>query len=1037
VSLTGLFQRHRAAVYLGVALLTAGGIQAMRTLPAGAYPEAVFPRVVVIALGGTIEPQGMVVAVTRPLEEAVSGAIDLRRIRSRTVRGSAELSLEFRPGSDMQYALQQVQGRVAAIQGSLPEGLKIQVERLTPSVFPMMQYELTGGDPVLLRDLAQYLIRPRLARLPDVGGVDVAGGLVREVSVVLDPARLIAERLGVREVARAIVASNQLTAAGRVDREYRQFGVIVSGLAATPDAVGRIVVRRAGDRPVRVADLGSVRYGVQDLFQLARGNGEPAALLNVSRQPAGNMLRVERGVTEAVAAIRPLLPGGVKLMLVYNQAALVRGSIGSVRDAMVVGGVLAILVLFLFLGRPAVALIAGVSIPLTIAGTFVGLALFGDSLNLMSLGGLAVAIGLIIDDAVVVVENVERNLALHPGEPAAEVIRRGTDEIIAPVAGSTLTTVVVFTPLGLLEGVVGQFFRSFSLALAIAVLLSLVLAMALIPNLAGEWLSRRGHRVEEVRPRLRLSLEPLLRLHERTLRGLLARRGLTGLFAAGAAVLLVVLSRTIGTGFMPDMDEGGFILDYWAPTGASLPETDRLVGQIERILRADPDVGTFTRRTGSELGFFATAPTRGDMTVLLTPSSRRRADVYEVMNRVRERIETEVPSVRVRFMQILADLIGDLAGDPVPVEIKLFHPDLATAERSSRAVAAAVDSIPGLVDRFNGVQGYLPELRVDLDPVRVARLGLTIGEAAEQAHGAMFGADAGDVREPDRLVPIRVRLPDSLRLDAGVLSRLPIIGPGGWAPLGGLGRVHDTADAAELTRENLRPYTAVTADVDPSTSSLGTVMKGVRRRLDGMPLPPGVVLEYGGQYARQRESFGQLLLVFGLGAGAVLLVMVAQFGGFRGPLAIMLAAPLGLTGALLALYVTGVPFNVSTFMGLILLIGLIVKNGIILLDAAQRFRAPGGGGLGGAGGAPSDGLEPREALLRAGRLRLRPILMTTLCTLAGLFPLALGLGAGAELQRPLAVAVLGGLTLSTLVTLLLLPVGLEAIGALKRDAKTQ
>ena len=1014
MSLTGLFQRHRAAVYLGVALLTAGGVDAMLTLPAGAYPEAVFPRIVVLALGGTFEPHDMVVAVTRPLEEAVSGTIDLRRIRSRTFRGSTELSLEFRSGADMQYALQQVQGRVAAVQGSLPGGLRFEVERLTPSVFPMMQYELTGGDPVLLRDLAQYTIRPRLARLPDVGGVDVSGGLVREVSVVLDPARLIVERLAVRDVAEAILASNRLTAAGRVDREYRQFGVIVSGLAATPDAVGRIVVRRAGDRAVRVADLGRVRYGTQDLFQLARGNGQPAALINVSRQPKGNMLRVEAAVTEAVARIRPLLPAGVRLEPVYNQGALVRGSIGSVRDAMVVGGLLAMLVLFLFLGRPAVALIAGLSIPLTIAGTFVGLALLGDSLNLMSLGGLAVAIGLIIDDAVVVVENVERNLALHPGEPPAQVIRRGTDEIFAPVAGSTLTTVVVFTPLGLLQGVVGQFFRSFSLALATAVLLSLVLAMALIPLLTGEWVARRAKGALGT-PRFRLSLAPLERLHERTLGWLLGRRVAALGIAAGAAVLLVVLARTIGTGFMPDMDEGGFILDYWAPTGASLAETDQLIGRIERILRADPDIRSFTRRTGSELGFFATAPTRGDMTVLLTPRSTGRAGVYEVMNRIRERVQTEVPSVRVEFVQILADLIGDLAGDPVPVEIKLFHPDLATAERASRAVARTVDSVPGLVDLFDGVQGSLPELRVDLDPVRVSRLGLTIGEAAGQARDELFGADAGEVREPDRLVPIRVRVADSVRFSPDLAARLPIVGPFGWAPLGGLGRVHDTADAAELTRENLRPYTAVTAEVDPGTSTLGTVMKEVRRRLAGMPLPPGVVLEYGGQYARQRAAFAQLLLVFGLGAGAVLLVMVTQFGGFRGPVAIMLAAPLGLTGALIALYVTRVPFNVSSFMGLILLIGLIVKNGIILLDAAQKFRA--------------SGLSPRESLLRAGRLRLRPILMTTLCTLAGLFPLALGLGSGAELQRPLAVAVLGGLTLSTLVTLLLLPVGLEALGA--------
>lgn len=1017
MTLTGLFQRHRAAVYLGVGLLTVGGIHAARTLPAGAYPEAIFPRIVVLAKGAGFEPRDMVVAVARPLEEAVSGVIDLRRVRTRTVRGGAELNLDFRPGADMNYALQQVQGRVAAAQGSLPAGLDIAVERLTPSVFPMMQYELTGGDPVVLRDLAQYIIKPRLARLPDVGEVNVEGGLVREVSVVLDPARLIAQRLSVGEVASAIESSNQLTAAGRVDKEYRQFSVIVSGLAGAPDAVAEIVVRRVGDRAVRVGDLGRVRYGAQDLFQLARGNGEPAALVNVSRQPTGNTLQVEQAVTAAVAAIRPLLPAGVKLELVYNQGALVRDSIASVRDAMLVGGVLAMLVLFLFLGRPAVALIAGLSIPLTIAGTFVGLALFGDSLNLMSLGGLAVAIGLIIDDAVVVVENVERNLALHPGELVAEVIRKATDEIFAPVAGSTLTTVVVFTPLGLLEGVVGQFFRSFSLALAVAVLLSLVIAMALIPLLAGEWLGKVGHHVEETRTRLRLSLAPLARLHERALAGLLGRRGLAALLAVGAGALLLVLSRSIGTGFMPDMDEGGFILDYWSPTGSSLGQTDQLMGKVERILRADPDIQSFTRRTGSELGFFATAPNTGDMSVLLKSRSERHASVYEVMNRLRAQIETEVPALRIEMLQILQDLIGDLAGNPTPVEIKLFHPDLATSERASRAVAEAVDSIPGLVDLFDGVRGYLPEIRVDLDPVRVARLGLTIGDASRQAQEALFGADAGAVREPDRLVPIRVRVMDSLRFDPEVVGRLPIVGPNGWAPLGSLGRVHATAEAAELTRENLRPYTAVTGEVDPTQSNLGNVMKAVRRRLAGVALPPGVVMEIGGQDATQRESFRQLLLVFGLGAGAVLLVMVAQFGGFRGPLAIMLAAPLGLTGALLALAATGVPFNVSSFMGLILLIGLVVKNGIILLDAAHHFH--------------DSGMSSREALLRAGRLRLRPILMTTLCTLAGLFPLALGLGAGAELQRPLAIAVLGGLTLSTLVTLLLLPVGLEVGGALK------
>ncbi len=1016
MSLTRLVQRHRASIYLGMALLAAAGLLAMFSLPAGAYPEAVFPRIVVLARTGQFEPRDMVVAVTRPLEEAISGVIDLRRIRSRSVRGQSEISLDFRPGADMQFALQQVQGRVSSIQSSLPAGVELEVERLTPSVFPMMQYELTGGDPALLRDLAQYNIRPRLARLPDVGLVEVQGGLVREVAVILDPARLVVNHIGVHDVASAILGANVLTAAGRVDREYRQYSIMVSGLAAGPADVGQIVVRRVGDRAVRVADLGTVQYGAEDLFQIARGNGQPAALINVSRQPAGNTLRVEDAVEEGVRLIRPSLPKGVKLELVYNQGALVRASVGSVRDAMLVGGALAMIVLILFLGRLDLALIAGLSIPLTLIGTFAGLQLFGDSINLMSLGGLAVAIGLVIDDAVVVVENIERNWARNPGKRLLDIIRIGTDEIFGPVAGSTLTTVVVFTPLGLLEGVVGQFFRSFSLAVALAVLLSLVVAMTIIPLLTGDWLSRGYSDLAPARRR-GLSLSAVEAFHGRVLLRLLHRPLWSLLIVAGMVLGLFGLSRTIGTGFLPEMDEGGFILDYWSPIGSSLAETDQLVHRIESILTADPAINAFTRRTGSELGFFATAPHRGDMTVQLKLRSVRQASVYEVINRVRTHIQREVPSVRVEFVQILQDLIGDLSGTPNPVEIKLFHPDLRTSERASRAVGNALDSIPGLVDLFNGVQGDIPEIRVDLDPVRLARLGLSVNDASEQARDALFGAPAGSVREPDRLIGIRARLPDSVRRDPRAVSRLPIVTPSGWATLGALGRVHDTSDAAELTRENLRPYVMVTGGIDPSKSNLGAVMREVRRRSVKVPLPPGVLLEYGGQDANQRASFRQLFFVFGLGTGAVLLVMVGQFGSVRGPLTILIAAPLGLTGALIALMLTRVPFNVSSFMGLILLVGLIVKNGILLFDAALHARA--------------SGLDERNSLLLAGQLRLRPILMTTLCTLAGLLPLAFGWGTGAELQRPLAIAVLGGLSLSTLVTLLLLPVGLEAVGAVK------
>ncbi|MEO8294881.1 MAG: efflux RND transporter permease subunit [Gemmatimonadota bacterium] len=1014
MSLATFAFRHRAALYLASILVTLAGLFALAKLPAGVYPEATFPRIAIVVRGGTFEPRDMVVAVTRPIEEGLSGVIDLRRIRTRTVRGAAELSLDFRPGADMQYALQQVQGRLGTLQSELPANLEVAAERLTPSVFPMMQFELIGGDPIVLRDIAQYTIRPRLARLPDVGEVEAQGGRVREISVVLDPAALVSHHIGVNEVATAIQNANVISAAGRIDREYRQFSIVVSDLATTPEAIGELVVRREGSASVRVRDLGQVSVGSADQFEIATGNGEPAALINVSRQPNGSMLRVEDAVNATIDSLRPLLPPGVRLESVYNQPELVRDSLATIRDAMLLGGALAVVVLFVFLGRLKITLVAALTLPLAIVGSFAGMYLFGDSLNLMSMGGLAVAIGLVIDDAVVVVENIERHLTMHRDQATDRSTVAAVEEIIAPVTGSTLTTVVVFTPLGLLEGVVGQFFRSFSLALAMAVLLSLVYAIALIPALAP--LALKGN--DEHAPRrfrwFPISLAPVERFYTRTVRRALARPWLALVAALVMGIAIMGVWPLVGTGFLPEMDEGGFILDYWTPTGTSLAETDRQLHQLEAILKDDPAIQGFTRRTGIELGLFATAPNTGDMTVLLKAPGDR-DPIYQVIDRIRVRVQTELPATRIEFVQVLQDLLGDLTGAPNPVEIKLFHPDVRTAETAASAVADTIESVPGLEDLFNGVQGDLPEVKAQLDPVRVARLGLTPDDVVTQSRAGLFGGDAGSVREPDRLVPIRVRLPDSVRFRADITSTLPVIGPNGWAPLGQLGRVTDTTEVSELVRENLRSMVVVTGAIDNQVSDLGSVMKEIRTRVGGVPLPPGVTLEYGGLDASQRESFRQLLVVAALAVGAVLLVMVGQFGSFRGPLMILLAASLGLTGAIVALAVTGIPFNVSSFMGLILLIGLIVKNGIIFLDAAHHARAR--------------GLAPEEALVEAGQIRLRPILMTTLCTLAGLFPLALGLGAGAELQRPLAVAVIGGLTLSTVVTLVLLPVGLKVVRA--------
>ena len=1014
MKIAALATRYRAPLYVLTAFLALAGLASLGTLPSAIYPEVAYPRIVIVARSPTFEATEMTVAVTRPIEEAMSGLIGLRRIRSRTVRGSAEISLDFAAGADMPFALHQVQSRVAPLQASLPSGVELTAERLTPALFPIIQYELTGASPVELRDLATYLIRPRLVGLPDVGMVEVQGGLVREIAVELDPVRLVNHGISVPEVADAIASANVMTAAGRVNKEYRQLGVLVGALTATPSAVGKIVLPRPGTAPVRVSDLGVVRYGVEDRFQVVAGNGLPAALINVARQPNGNAITVQTAVAATVDSLRATLPAGVRLELVYDQAALVRESLATVRDAMLVGATLAVLILFGFLGSWRSTAVAALSLPLAVLGTFLGLRLTGQSLNLMSMGGLAVAIGLIIDDAVVIVENIERRLAARRGEHRAATVQAAADELFGPVAGSTLTTIVVFTPLGLLEGVVGDFFRAFSLALAIAVALSLVLAVTLIPALLA---SGKG-REEEPAPKRQQAADAVEHRYLAIVGAALRHPWRSLLAAGGLAALALALAYGMPTGFLPEMDEGGFILDYWAPTGTALVETDRMVGQIEQVLRADPDIQAFSRRTGLELGLAATIPSRGDITVLLKPRHDRAASAQEVIDRVRATLESQVPGVRVEFVQILQDIIGDLAGAPEPVEIKLFNPDQATAEAAGQTVAQAVESIPGLVDLFDGVPGPTSVLRVDVDPARAARLGLSTADVGTQAQASLFGVPAGFAREANRLVPIRARLPDSVRLPPTSAIAVPIIGVSGWAPLSALGTVRELHEPSEMLRDNLRPLVAVTGRV--SGSSLGTVMRAIRGRLADVALPAGVSVELGGQYAAQQRAFQQLLGVLLLAAAAVFIVLVTQFRAIRGPVLLLLAAPLGASGAFGALALTGVPFNISSFMGLILLVGLIVKNGIILLDAARRLRA--------------EGQSPEDATREACRLRLRPILMTTLCTLAGLLPLALGWGAGADLQRPLAIAVIGGLLVSTAVTLVLLPAAFLATGALEASS---
>jgi CzcA family heavy metal efflux pump len=994
-------RRNSRAVFLLTAFVVVAGVIAIFRLPSNIYPELTFPRIVILAHSGDLSPQIMLLQVTRPIEESVGTVLGARRVRSKTIRGGAEISVLFNPDMDMQYALQLVEGRVSEVKASLPPDTELQVERLTPAIFPIISLILNGEVPASdLRDYAYYVLRPLFSRVPGVSRIDVQASDTREVSVIVDPQKVLAHRLSLVEIADRLRSTNAVTSVGRLDKDYSQYLVLATGQFTNLEDIRNTVVAVENGSPLRLRDLAEVRDGMEDRRTLIAGNGQPAALINIARQIGGNIIQISSQIQELANHLGSAIPSTLHLTLVYDLAGFVRDSIRNVRDAILLGGLLVIAILFFFLHETRTTLIAAISLPTTVISTFFFMSLMGGTLNLMSLGGLAIAIGLIIDDAVVVVENIYRHLGL--GESSSQAAELGTQELLGAVVGSTATTVVVFLPLSLLKGVVGEFFKALCLTLAISVLLSLVFALTLIPLLAERYIS--GQRFRRTSHRF---IEPINRGYEAAVRWALRRRWIVVGGAAFSVALSLFLYYRAETGFLPEMDEGGYVLDYLTPPGTSLAETDRLVRLMEERIKHMPETAAFSRRTGAEMGFFATVQNEGDILVKLKPRSQRRRDIYEIMSDLREQINRNIPGIQIEFVQLLQDMIGDLEGEPQPVEVKLFGSDMKVLENLAQELGPKIQKIPGIVD-YKAIQKGNPEIVIHVDPVQAGRLGLTVEQVSQQASAGLLGATETQLRQVDRSIGIRVRYPDAFRFDYANVRQFPIVTPAKQiVPLSALAEIEQVRGENQLMRENQRLMVLLTARLE--NRDLGSVIRDVKQVLGTTPFPVGTTYEMGGQYEAQQSSFRDLLYVLGLALAAVFIVLVIQFRAFRPSLIIMSAAPLSLLGVFGILMLTGTALNVSSFMGIILMVGLVVKNGIILFEYVHKLQ-------------DEEGLPLSEALVAAGKIRVRPILMTTLCTLFGLLPLALGLGSGAELQKPLALAVIGGLSVSMFITLLVMPV---------------
>jgi CzcA family heavy metal efflux pump len=997
----------KPVVFIILVLVALGTYLAFK-IPVSVFPSTDFPRVVVGVDNGVMPIDQMQVTITRPIEEAVNSVPGLDHVLSITSRGSAEINLFFNWNIDMFQTLQYVNAALSRAQSALPSTAKVTTNRLTFAAFPIMGYSLVSDTipQTRLWELATYNLKPQLNRIPGVSTVVVQGGQEPEFQISPDPAKLVQTQITVQGILDAVAKSNLIDSPGLIENNHQLVLGLVSGQTRTPEEIAAIVVKTSpAGVPVRVGDIATVAPSVKPVYTVVTANGKPAVLLNINRQPDSNTVAVASQVHDAIARLTKTLPPGVTVTPFYDQSELVNDAIASVRDAILIGLLLAAIILVLFLRDWGSSLVAGLVIPATIAVTFIALRTIGESFNLMTLGGLAAAVGLVIDDAIVVVENI----VLHrdSGQSRSEAIRSALREIRVPLIGSTVTPIVVFLPLITITGVTGTFFRALAITVGVALLTSLFLALTWTPALSHVLLrSKPGGSAKHDEVAATGFMGKLTRLYERALKAALAYP----IVLASACALLIVGSyfcyNSLGTDLLPAMDEGGFILDYLMPAGSSLADTNKIVGGVEKILRGTPQVDSTSRRTGLQLGLATvTEANRGDITVRL----RKGSHTENVIADVRDRVNKQFPQLDTDFIQVLQDQIGDLSNSPDPIEIKLFSQNMELLKVWGPKIGTAIKTVSGVKDVKNGIENTISGSAVifNVDQTVAARAGFTPQEIEIDASAIFQGEPAAaPVVANDRAYTLRVRFPgqNSATLDS-IRNTLLVSSTGKTATLGTLATLQNEPGQTEVRRENLQRDIAVTGRLQGI--SLGEGVAAVQAKVASLHVPSSIRVEYGGTFAEQQRSFRDLLLVLGLAVVLVFTVLLIEFGTFAAPAAIVASALLSTSGVFLALLVTRTTFNISSFMGLIMVIGIVAKNGILLLDADQKFRA--------------QGSSARDAMIEAGERRLRPILMTALATIAGMIPLSLAIGAGSQMLQPLAIAVIGGILASMVLSLIVTP----------------
>ena len=1004
----------RSIVFVALALALAGIVSAI-SLPVGLFPQVSFPRVVIDLDAGSRPAAQMALQVTRVAEQAVRGVPGVQNVRSTTARGTAQISIDFGWGRDMTSGTLLVDAAIQQALTDMPAGVSYRVRRMDPTVFPIISYALTSTtvSPVALRDFAQFQVVPLLSAISGLARIDVQGGDTAEVQVEADPHLLANFGIGLSDLGNAIAAGNVLQSVGQVQDRKKLFLVLVDRSLHSAAEVADIVVRGDAAGIVRVRDVASVRPGVTPVYMGVEEDGHTAVLFNVYEQPDGNAVQVATQVRNRLATLA--LPAGVRLVNWYDQSELVTQSAASVRDAVLIGLVLAGGVLFAFLRNVRVTLIAIIVVPATLATTVLVLSVFGLSFNIMTLGGIAAAVGLLIDDVIVMVEHIVRRAGTVAEAPNAgcAVVLPAAHEFLRPLTGSSLATLIVFLPLSFLSGVTGAFSRALSVTMAAALIISYLMTASVVPVLARRMIDfSRWHDPAAGKEGW------LQRRHAGLLDVLLRRPWLLGAALLPLLILGYVGSTQVQTGFMPKVDEGGFVMDYYTPPGTSLVETERVMAQVDAILQKQADVQTFSRRLGTGLGGDLGESYHGDYFVRLKSSHALPTEV--TMAGVLAQIQKTVPGVQIELAQLMEDLIGDLTAVPQPIEIKLYANDFASLIDTAKKVAAGIGKIDGVVEIKDGVLLAGDAVDIRIKPEAAAIDGITPDEISQAAGSALQGNVVTQLPQATQSVGVRVHLPGALALRERALVDLPLRAPDGHIlPLGRVASIVPVNGQPEISRENLQQMVAVTARIEGRR--LGAAIADVTRMLarPGM-LPSGIRYELGGTYQHQQIAFASQQRAFAAALIAEFILLLVLYERFWLPIIIIFTSLLSTSAVFTALWLTGVALNITALMGMTMIIGIGTEIAIFYVSEYSALLRD---------------MPPSRALREASRNRLRPITMTTLAAILTLLPLALAIGQGSGIQQPLAIAVIAGLMLQYPLVLFAMPVLIKL--TLNRDERNQ